>query len=247
MRLADRVAIVTGGSRGLGPAICAELAAEGARVVVGYRRSEREAAEVVAAIESSGGAAEAAAIDVRESSSVNAVTRAVVARHGRLDALVTSAGIHHDALLATMPDDALCDVMRTNVEGTMRCARAALRPMMKQRAGAIVAVASVAGIRASVGQSSYAASKGAVLALVRTLAAEVGGYGVRVNAVVPGVFDAGMATRTPRDRAEAVLAQVPLGRRGAARELARAVVFLASDDAAYVTGHGLVVDGGLSA
>lgn len=247
MKLEGKVALVTGGSRGLGPAICEDLAREGATVIVGYRRAEGDAAAVVQRIEAEGGRAESATIDVRDGASVKDVMRAALERHGQLDVLVTSAGVHHDGLLATMRDDTWEDVMRTNVDGTMRCARAALRAMMKQGGGSIVAVSSVAAMRASPGQSNYAASKGAVLSFVKTLAAEVGRYGVRVNAVVPGVFDVGMAARTPRDRTEQVIARVPLGRRGAAHELARAVSFLASDDASYVTGQALVVDGGLSA
>jgi len=128
----------------------------------------------------------------------------------------------------------------------MRCVRAVLRPMIAAGRGSVVAVGSVAGLRASPGQANYAASKGAVLALVKTLAAEVGGKGVRVNAVVPGLFDAGMAARLPADRKAAMVERIPLGRPGAAEELASAVAFLASDDASYVTGQSLVVDGGLS-
>ena len=247
MRLQGRVALVTGGSRGLGPALCARLAAEGARVAVGYRRTEGRAAEVVEAIASSGAEAEALQLDVRETDSVRAAVRGLVSSLGRLDILVTSAGVHHDGFLATMGDDAWDEVLRTNLDGTMRCVRAALRPMMKQGAGSIVAVASVAGLRASPGQVNYAASKGAVLAMVRSLSVEVASRGVRVNAVVPGIFDTGMAARMPADRAEAVLGGVAMGRRGTPEELAAAVAFLASDDASYITGQSLVVDGGLSA
>jgi 3-oxoacyl-[acyl-carrier protein] reductase len=177
---------------------------------------------------------------------VNDVIRGVGKSHGRFDVLVTSAGVHHDGYLATMTDAAWDEVLRTNLDGTMRCARAALRAMIEQRSGSIVAVSSVAAIRASIGQTNYAASKGAVIAFVRSLAAEVARYGIRVNAVVPGVFSAGMALRAPADRASAVLEHVPMGRRGEPAELARAVVFLASNDASYVTGQALVVDGGLS-
>ncbi len=246
MKLEGQVALVTGGSRGLGPAICKGLAAEGAYVVVGYRRREKDAAEVVAAIQANGGNAEPIAVDVRDSSSVDGVVRAMVRSHARLDVLVTAAGLSHDNFLPMMADDAWEDVLRTNIDGTMRCARAALRPMMRQRSGSIVAVSSVAAIRASPGQTNYAASKGAVLAFVRSLAAEVARYSIRVNAVVPGVFAAGMAARMPSDRAKAVLDHVPLGRAGEPEELAKAIIFLASADASYITGQSLVVDGGLS-
>ena len=247
MRVEGRVALVTGGGRGLGPAICQDLAREGAHVVVGYRRREREATEVVASIAEAGGRAEAISFDVRDTSSVNDAVRGLLSAHERIDVLVTSAGVHQDALFATMSDDAWQDVLRTNVDGTMRCVRAVLRPMMARRSGSIVAVSSVAGVRASVGQTNYAASKGAVLAFVHSLAAEVARRGIRVNAVVPGAFTAGMAARLPADRQKALLDRIPMGRAGEPGELARAVSFLASDDASYVTGQGLIVDGGLSA
>jgi len=243
VRLEGRVAVVTGGSRGLGAAICARLAAEGASVHVGYRRREEDAQRVVATC---GANATPLQLDVREQPSVDAAFRAVLARHRRVDVLVCAAAVHHDGFLAMMSDDAWGDVLRTNVDGTMRCVRAVLRPMIAAGRGSVVAVGSVAGLRASPGQANYAASKGAVLALVKTLAAEVGGKGVRVNAVVPGLFDAGMAARLPADRKAAMVERIPLGRPGAAEELASAVAFLASDDASYVTGQSLVVDGGLS-
>jgi 3-oxoacyl-[acyl-carrier protein] reductase len=246
MKLEGQIAFVTGGGRGLGPAICKGLATEGARVVVGFRRREKDAAEVVATIRDAGGTAEAVAVDVRESSSVDAVIRGIVRTHERLDVLVTSAGVNRDGFLALMDDEAWDDVLRTNLGGTMRGARAALRPMIQQKSGSIVTVSSVAGPRASAGQTNYAASKGAVLALTRSLAAEVARHSIRVNAVVPGVFTVGMATRTPADRRKAVLDHVPLGRAGEPEELAKAIAFLASADASYITGQSLVVDGGLS-
>lgn len=246
MRLEGRVAVVTGGSRGLGPAISAELAREGALVHVGYRRREREALATVESIRAEGGRAEPLALDVRDPASVEAAVRGVIDAHGRVDVLVCSAGVHHDGWMATMPLDAWDEVLRTNLGGTMLSARAVLRAMIAQGRGSIVAVASIAGIRASPGQANYAASKGGVLAFVRTLAAEVAKHGVRVNAVVPGVFTAGMAARMPKPQADALIAKIPMGRAGDPRELARVVAFLASDDSSYLTGQGLVVDGGLS-
>jgi len=247
MRLEGKVALVTGGSRGLGPAICEELAGEGAFVWVGYRRREREAHAVVRAIEEAKGRAEPIALDVRDPASVDEAVAKVLAAKKRIDVLVCSAGIHRDGWLATMMLEAWQDVVRTNLDGTMLCARAVLRTMLAQRAGSIVCVTSVAGMHASPGQASYAASKGGVLAFVRTLAAEVAPAGVRVNAIVPGVFNAGMAARTPPSVRDAIVARVPMRRAGEPRELARAIAFLASDDASYVTGQSLVVDGGLTA
>lgn len=243
-RLADRVVVVTGGSRGLGRAIALDAAAEGARVVVGYRRREREALEVVA---EAGEGAMALALDVRDAASVDAFFGKVLQACGAIDGLVTSAGIVSDAWLATMPVDQFDDVISTNLRGTMLAARAALRPMMAKKRGSIVALTSVAGVRPSPGQAAYAASKGGIHAMVKTLAAEVGKYGIRVNALAPGLIDAGMVKATSPERVKLTLAHVPLGRLGEAREVARTATFLLSDDASYITGHALLVDGGLGA
>lgn len=243
-RLEHRVVVVTGGSRGLGRAIALEAAAEGARVIVGYRRREREASEV--AREAGSGAA-AMSLDVRDPASVESFFARVIGEHGRVDGLVTSAGIVSDGWLATTPIELWDDVIGTNLRGTMLTIRGVLRSMMSEKQGSIVALASVAALRANPGQASYAASKGGIVALVSTLAAEVGRHGIRVNALAPGLFDAGMVKATPPAHREKMRERIPLGRLGNARELARAAMFLLSDDASYVTGQTLVVDGGLSA
>lgn len=243
-RLEHRVVVVTGGSRGLGRAIALEAAAEGARVIVGYRRREREASEV--AREAGSGAA-AMSLDVRDPASVESFFARVIGEHGRVDGLVTSAGIVSDGWLATTPIELWDDVIGTNLRGTMLTIRGVLRSMMSEKQGSIVALASVAALRANPGQASYAASKGGIVALVSTLAAEVGRHGIRVNALAPGLFDAGMVKATPPAHREKMRERIPLGRLGDARELARAAMFLLSDDASYVTGQTLVVDGGLSA
>jgi 3-oxoacyl-[acyl-carrier protein] reductase len=247
-RLEGRVVLVTGGSRGLGRAISLGCAREGASVFVGYRRREREALECVDRARELGAVhAEAVALDVREPRTVEDAVRRVTDGAGRLDGLVTSAGIVADGWLATLPSEQWDDVVRTNLSGTMHAIKACLRPMMAQKAGAIVALASVAGLKASPGQAAYAASKGGILAMVRTVAVEAARHGVRVNALAPGLFDAGMVKATPRERLAATIAHIPLGRLGTDEELARAALFLLSDDASYVTGQTLVVDGGLSA
>lgn len=235
---------MTGGSRGLGRAIALDAASEGATVIVGYRRREREATEVAA---EAGRGAIALALDVRDDASIDAFVGAILKAHGRIDGLVTSAGVVSDAWLAMSQVDAIDDVVTTNLRGTMLSMRAVLRSMMAQQRGSIVALTSVAGLRPSPGQTAYAASKGGIHALVKTLAAEVGPRGIRVNAVAPGLIDAGMVKATSPERVKRTLEHVPLGRLGEAREVARAVTFLLSDDASFVTGHTLLVDGGLGA
>lgn len=241
MSEARRVAFVTGASRGLGRAIAARLLEDGLRVACGYHREEAAAREVARA-----GDGEAIRVDVTSPESVRDAFAGVLAREGRIDTLVCAHGVTRDALFAMAPERDWLEVLDANLTGAMRCARAVARPMIGAGGGAIVLVASVAAIRASPGQAGYAASKGGLLSFTKTLAAELGPRGVRVNAVVPGLIDAGMVKRMDRRRRDERAAHVPLGRLGEAREVAEAVRFLASDAASYVTGHALVVDGGLS-
>ncbi|MFO0560996.1 MAG: SDR family oxidoreductase [Polyangiales bacterium] len=243
-RLAGRTIVITGGSHGIGRAIAAECALEGARVVVGYRRREREAKQV--AEEASNGSI-AHAVDVRDAESVQRFFIEALETCGTIDGLVTSAAIVSDGWLATLPLAQFDDIVSTNLRGTMLAIRAALRPMMAQKRGSIVALSSIAAEHASPGQAAYAASKGGIQALVRTVASEVASYGIRVNALVPGLIDAGMVKATHPERIRRTLAHVPLGRLGEGREVARPAVFLLSDDASYITGHALSVDGGLGA
>ncbi len=233
MTLLGRTALVTGGSRGIGRAIAEKLATDGARVIATFVAKEPEAASGL----------DFARLDVTDA----AACTALVDRIGGLDIVVHAAGITRDALFAMSSPDDWDEPVRVNLGGAMRIARAAIRPMMAAKRGAIVFVGSVAGLRASPGQVGYVASKGGIAAITSTLGAELAPRGIRVNAVVPGLIAAGMVARLDRRIVDAKKAHIPLGRLGEAREVADAVAFLCSDAASYIVGQCLVVDGGLSA
>jgi len=242
-RFEGRRALVTGASRGLGRDIALRLASEGASVFVGYRNERRKAEECVTECAAFGVEAAPLSLALEDLAS----TRAVIVELPPLDVLVNNAATIRDRFFLLQSDAEDADVIATNLNGTMACIRAALPGMLRAGRGAIVNVASVAGLSGSPGQASYAASKGGIIALTRTLARELAGRGVRVNAVAPGLFDAGMAQRMDHRAREARLELLPMGRMGHSEELASAVAFLASDDASYITGQTLVVDGGMTA
>lgn len=246
MRLAGRTVLVTGGGRGVGRAIAVECAREGAWVALGCRRRVEEAARALAEVREAGGDGEVCAFDVRDASAVDRAVAALLASRRRVDAVVNCAGVTRDNLFARMTLEEWDEVVRTNLDGCAHVTRALVRPMIAAGGGAMLNVASVAGLRASPGQASYAASKGAVLALTATLAAELGPSRIRVNALVPGLIAAGMVSRVDPREIERRRERIPLGRLGEAREVGRAATFLLSDDASYITGQALVVDGGLS-
>jgi 3-oxoacyl-[acyl-carrier protein] reductase len=245
-RFAGRTVLVTGASRGLGAAIAEAFAAEGAWVGIGCRVRRAEAEAVLAQVHAVGGAGEVLMFDLRDRAAVRAAVDGIERARGGIDVVVANAAITGEGPFGTGGVEDWEDIVQVDLLGTAATVRAATRGMTARGRGAVVVVSSVAGLRAVPGQSAYAAAKGGLLAFVRTLGAELAPRGVRVNAVVPGVIDAGMTHRMPRALRERWEAAIPAGRTGQPAEVAKAVLFLASDDASYVVGHALVVDGGLS-
>ncbi len=245
-RLEGKVAVVTGGSRGIGAAICMRLAKAGAAVVVNYAGNAAAAADVVSAIEASGGRAAAFQADVSDSAACTALVAYATETFGSLDIVVNNAGITRDALLVRMSDEDWDAVISTNLGGAFAVSRAAAKVMMKQRSGVIVNIASVIGLIGNASQVNYAAAKAGIIALTKSVAKELATRNIRVNAVAPGFIETDMTGTLPEKVREAVLAQIAVGRYGCPEDVASAVEFLASDDAAYITGQVLAVDGGMT-
>jgi 3-oxoacyl-[acyl-carrier protein] reductase len=243
--LAGRVALVTGGSRGIGQAIAVELARAGAAVAFTYRSHPAGAEETAKRIGELGGRALAVACDVADSAAVDALVAKVLAELGGLDIAVNNAGVARDQLILRMKPEDFDAVIATNLRGTWNVCRAVARPMLKARGGRIINLSSVVGRMGNPGQTNYAASKGGVEALTRSLARELGSRGITVNAVAPGFIDTEMTAELPDAQKQALLGQIPLGRLGTVEDVARAVRFLASGAAAYVTGQVIHVNGGL--
>jgi 3-oxoacyl-[acyl-carrier protein] reductase len=244
-RVDGRVALVTGGSRGIGRACCEALAEQGATVVVNYVNGEAAAREVAAGIESRGGKADVVRFDVADSAAVDAAVDDVSKRHGKIDILVANAGISIDGLLLRLKDQDLEKLWATNVRGAVACARAASRGMMRARWGRIVFMSSVVGEMGNVGQTAYAATKAAVIGAAKSIAREYASRNVTANVVAPGYIDTDMTSTMSPEHKEQLVKVVPLGRTGAARDVAAACAFLASEDAGYVTGQVLRVNGGM--
>ncbi len=244
-RLDGKVAVVTGGSRGIGRACAEALAAQGALVVVTYVRGADEAAKVVAAIEEKGGKAEAVGFDAGDMKAAEEAIVAIAKKHGRLDILVANAGIAIDGLLLRVKEEDFDRIFDVNVKGALACARGAIKTMMRARSGRVVFLSSIVGEMGNGGQAVYAASKAALLGLMKTLAREYASRNVTVNAVAPGFIDTDMTTTIQGEMKDGMLKSIPLGRTGRAAEVAAAVVFLCSDEASYVTGETLRVNGGM--
>jgi len=242
--LTNKVALVTGASRGIGQAIAARLAAQGAVVVCAARGDNAKA--TASAISAAGGKAESITLDVTDDGALAKAPGEIVEKHGRLDVVVSNAGITRDQLLMRMKRDDWDAVLATNLTATFTLAQAAIRPMLKQRGGRIIAIGSVVGEIGNAGQVNYAASKAGLIGFAKALAREVASRGITVNVITPGMIDTDM-TRAITEKAQVDWAsQIPLGRLGTPDDVAAAACYLASDEAAYITGHVLAVNGGMN-
>ncbi len=246
LSLENKVALVTGGSRGIGRAIALELAARGAAVVVNYNKSPESAEEVVNKIKESGGKAAASQADVSDFKQAEALVKFTVDTFGDLSILVNNAGITRDQLIMMMPEADWDAVINTNLKSTFNCSKAAVKHMMRKRVGRIINIASVAGQMGNPGQTNYSASKGGQIAFTKALAREVAARNITVNAIAPGFVDTEILDAMTPETLAAALKMVPLARKGKPEEIAYAAVFLASDEAAYITGQVLGVDGGMA-
>ena len=242
----SRVALVTGGSRGIGRAIAQLLATQGHRVALNYTTNEVAANAAVEAIAAAGGSAIAVQADVGDPDSVTAMFATVDERLGSVEILVNNAGITRDALVLRMGVDAWDEVIETNLRSVYLVSKAALRGMLRARWGRIVSISSVSGIAGNPGQANYAASKAGIIGFTKSVAREVGSRGITINAVAPGFIETDMTNALGDEITTATRERIALGRLGQPEEVAAAVGYLASDDASYVTGHTLVVDGGIA-
>ena len=244
-KLAGKTAIITGASRGIGAEIARKFAAEGAKVVVNYSGSQEKAVAVVAEIQANGGEGIAVKANVSDAESVKAMVDETMKTFGSVDILVNNAGITRDNLMMRMKDDEWDDVINTNLKGVFVCTKAVTRQMMKQRAGRIINIASIVGVMGNAGQANYVASKAGVIGLTKTTARELATRGITANAVAPGFITTDMTDQLTEEVQKAMLGQIPLGRFGAPEDVAKAALFLASDDASYMTGQTLHLDGGM--
>lgn len=242
--LSSKTALVTGGTRGIGRSIVMRLAEAGAKVAFTYRSSEGEAKAIVAELGDDQSLAVQA--DAADAKKAHEAVQTVIDAWDRIDILVVNAGITRDTLMIRMSEEDWDDVIATNLSGAFHVCRAAYRPMMKQRAGSIITMSSVVGIMGNAGQANYAASKSGLIGFTKSLARELGGRGIRVNAVAPGYIATDMTAELNAKQQEALQNQIPLGRLGEPEDVAAAVGFLASDASTYITGHVLHVDGGLA-
>lgn len=243
--MSEKIAVVTGGSRGIGAAIAKKLASRGMTVIINYCGSEDRALAVKSAIEAAGGQAEAWRCDVSDCGQCEAFVKAVMEKYGRIDVLVNNAGITRDDLMMRMSDEDFSRVIDTNLKGTFYMMRFASRHMLKAKKGRIINMASVVGLMGNAGQVNYAASKAGVIGATKSAAKELASRGITVNAIAPGFIDTEMTGALSEKVQEQILTQIPLGSFGKPEDIANCAAFLASDEAAYITGQVIQVDGGM--
>lgn len=244
--IADRVAIITGSSRGLGKNVALAFSNRGAKVIVNYVKNKNLAQKVVASIRSSGGVAVALKADVTDLNEVNDMIQKTMEKFGRIDVLVNCAGIHEDARVINMSQASWNRVVMVNLSGTFNCMKVVIPVMMKLRYGRIINISSIVGLRSVIGTANYAASKMGVVALTKTAAKEIAKYRITANVVAPGYINTGMGRRLRPKLKKEILPQIPVGRFGDSCEVTGVVLFLASDPASYITGQVITVDGGFT-
>ena len=242
----EKIALVTGGGRGIGRETALELARKGCSVAVNYSRSEKAARETVAEIEAIGRRAFAFKADVSSAAEVKEMFTAVASKLGPVEILVCNAGITRDNLLMRMKEDEWNDVISADLSSLFYCAKEALRPMLKARWGRIIAISSVTGLVGNPGQCNYAAAKAGMTGFIKSLAKEVGSRGITANAVAPGYIETDMTSELPSEIREAMLKNIPSGRTGTPSDVAKAVAFIASEDSEYIQGQVIAVDGGMT-
>ena len=240
-----KIAVVTGGARGIGKAIALELAKAGNLVVINYNGSEEKARETKAEIETAGGQADILQCNVADFDACEAFFKAVAEKYGRVDILVNNAGITKDNLIMRMSEEEFDKVIEVNLKGAFNCMKHVSRIMLKQKSGHIINMSSVSGVMGNAGQVNYCASKAGIIGMTKSLARELGSRGITVNAIAPGFIETEMTDVLPEDVKENLLASIPLKRMGQTKDIAETVAFLASDKAAYITGQTISVDGGM--